>query len=456
MQPSSKKRKNDHQSAENTTPRKKRYTTKCDVGSSPARPSDQWPKLDWSQLPHSSTIEKIISTGNWEYLRSEASRLYPSTQQVPCSIDLTRLASGRQNVIFEISFSNGTYWVVRVSLTQDVEEQMLSEVATINLLLEKTSIPVPSVLGSNCHNENQFGFPYMFMSALPGRTLEKTFALSVPEKYQRKVAGQLARYWHELSQVTFDQIGRIWGGPGADEDLRIISLPSFGAQDCAPGLYAIGPFKTSGAYFSGIRKGMNDLLRAQHRDAWPQWSAPCQALTDVIPSLTIAPRRRSARFPLAHIDFHYGNVLLDDDYNVTGIIDWTNAHTVPVEVFAAWPEIMIPGSASNEVKAAIVQFRDLFTKALKKLESTAEAGSMSFAISGLLKSSMLTVVHRWLFAVRNVPHTLRAASAHADMVLRALYGDGATVENYKSVRRNKKKRTSGGLGASGSGSPGTG
>jgi hypothetical protein len=46
-------------------------------------------------------------------------------------------------------------------------------------------------------------------------------------------------------------------------------------------------------------------------------------------------------------------MLVDDDYNITGIIDWTNAHTVPVEVFAAWFDIMIPGSASNDVKAAI-------------------------------------------------------------------------------------------------------
>jgi len=343
-----------------------------------------------------------------------------------------------------------------VSLTQDIKMQILSKVATINLLLEKKSIPVPSVLGFNCQNENPFGFPYMFMSALPGRTLDKTFALSVPEQHKPKVAGQLARYWYELSQVTFDQIGRIWGGPGADDDLRIISLPWFGARDGEPGLYDIGPFKTSGAYFSGIRQGMNDLLRAQHRDAWPQWSGPCQALTEAIPSLTIAPRRRRGRFPLSHPDFHYGNVLVDDDYNVTGIIDWTNAHTVPVEVFAAWPEIMIPGSASNEVKAAIAQFRDLFTKALKNLESAAESGSTSLAISGLLESSMLTVVHRWLVAVGNVPHTLRALSAYADMVLRALYGDGATVENYKSVRRNKQKCTNGGLGALGCRSPGTG
>jgi hypothetical protein len=102
-------------------------------------------------------------------------------------------------------------------------------------------------------------------------------------------------------------------------------------------------------------------------------------------------------------------------------------------VFVAWFEIIILSSASNDVKAAIAQFRDLFTKALKNLELAAESGLKSLAISGLLESPMLTVVYRWLVAVRNVPYILPAVSVYADMVLRALYSNRATIENYKSV-----------------------
>jgi Ser/Thr protein kinase RdoA (MazF antagonist) len=60
-----------------------------------------------------------------------------------------------------------------------------------------------------------------------------------------------------------------------------------------------------------------------------------ESLTDAIPTLTISSRRRRGPFPLSHPDFHCGNVLVDYDYNITGVIDWTNAHTVPAEVFAA-------------------------------------------------------------------------------------------------------------------------
>lgn len=92
-------------------------------------------------------------------------------------------------------------------------------------------------MGFNCRKENKFGFPYLLMSALSGRMLDEHFAL--PEQHKPKVASQLARYWYELSQVRFDQIGRIWGGPGADDDLRsqhhhAVSLSPFLVIDSKP------------------------------------------------------------------------------------------------------------------------------------------------------------------------------------------------------------------------------
>ncbi|KAK3937910.1 kinase-like domain-containing protein, partial [Diplogelasinospora grovesii] len=392
-------------------------------GGSP-KPSDGWPTVDFSQLLHSDTIRKILTTGNWDFLRSEASKLYPSTQRIPCSIDLTRFATGRQNVVLEVAFADGTYWVVRVPLTEDVETQMLSEVATMKLVLQKTSIPVPSVFGFDHRKGNPFGFPYMFMSALSGRTLDGKFALSIPEQHKAKVASQLARYWYELSQITFDRIGRIWSEPGAD-DYQIISLPSYGVRNRQPGFYGIGPFRTSCAYLSGIRRGMDDMLRAQHQDAWPQWQRPCRALRDAIPLLSRALQHQRGPFPLSHPDLHYGNIMVDDNFNVTGIIDWTNAHTAPVEAFATLDELMIPRCASKDLKEAIAHFRDLFTHALKNLEST-QSGATCLALSGLFESSTLTVVHRWLLATQIVPHSLQAAMVYANSVLQVLYGDGIT------------------------------
>lgn len=73
-------------------------------------------------------------------------------------------------------------------------------------------------------------------------------------------------------------------------------------------------------------------------------------------------------FPLAHIDLHYGNVLVDEDFTITGIIDWSNAQTVPLEQFLISPEFAIFPGLPMERNAPILQFRKQFAAHLKALE----------------------------------------------------------------------------------------
>ena len=47
------------------------------------------------------------------------------------------------------------------------------------------------------------------------------------------------------------------------------------------------------------------------------------------------PARRSNRFPIIHPDFLMHNILLNDEYEIVGVIDWEYAHSAPMAVFAA-------------------------------------------------------------------------------------------------------------------------
>jgi hypothetical protein len=40
-------------------------------------------------------------------------------------------------------------------------------------------------------------------------------------------------------------------------------------------------------------------------------------------------------YPIVHRDFLPHNILFDDEYNIVGVIDWENAHSAPLQVFAA-------------------------------------------------------------------------------------------------------------------------
>lgn len=50
---------------------------------------------------------------------------------------------------------------------------------------------------------------------------------------------------------------------------------------------------------------------------------------------TLMPARSSRTYPIVHPDFLMHNLLLDDSFEVVGVIDWEFAHTAPIEVFAA-------------------------------------------------------------------------------------------------------------------------
>jgi aminoglycoside phosphotransferase (APT) family kinase protein len=408
------------------------------------RPSDSWLSFDESYgSVQARKIKNIILTGDWTYLCSEAVKHYESAQALTCTIDHTRFARGMGNVVFEVAFSNSTYWIVRIRLSdeQEAETEMLSEIATTRLVQQMTSIPVPTIFAYNCGKGNPFGFRYMLMSALPGRVLDDPFSMSVPAHHKNKVASQLAKYLHELSRITFDKIGRIWCGNHVDENPRIISFQAHGECNGRHALCRVGPFKTSRSYFRALRQGLNKAVRVEHSDGedWPEWSKACRVLTDAIPYLIIGKYQRGP-FLLYHRDFHYNNILLDNDFNITGILDWSAAQTVPVEQFLVSPEfIPLPG-LSEEGNRPIIEFRAMFIRAWMEIEKGTLSKSL-LAISDVASWTIPELVYRCISSV--LWHS-RLAVMFAERVQRLLYSHvNSDAEHTPSASNSPHTRIDG-------------
>lgn len=77
-------------------------------------------------------------------------------------------------------------------------------------------------------------------------------------------------------------------------------------------------------------------------------------------------------YPILHPDFLIHNILLDDDYEIVGVIDWEYAHTVPLEVFAARMNMY----ASFNPQLAAQDFDEEGKQYIKDL-SVAEMGMVS-------------------------------------------------------------------------------
>jgi aminoglycoside phosphotransferase (APT) family kinase protein len=373
---------------------------------------------------HAQRIERLIRTANFHFLSTKALEIRRTLDEagraevepLTCSIDTSKFASGQYNVVVELNFSDSLKWIARIRLpakagTNDEDESsMLSEIATMRLVKSKTSIPVPQVYGFEVSTTNSFGFRYMLMEAIPGHIPPSRFSQSVPQNYWDKITDQLADYYHQLSRLRFDRIGALSYGP--NEEVHIVACNE------------MGPLTSSLDYFYMLRKSQNRAIKAQHGDD-EQWATAAWILEQALPSMVVEDHIHGP-FPLCHLDLHYNNILVDVDFNITGIIDWSYAQTVPLERFMISPEFVTFPGQSAEQNATIVKFRDKFAAALRIRES-ADAPMLA----DLLGTPLWDIVYRCTYS-----YHWRALS-DARLVLCQIFGGTAKWEDFVAFYKSR-------------------
>ena len=240
--------------------------------------------------------------------------------------------------MFEIAFEDEIYWIARCQLALNDEftagsedsrrALMKSEFDTMRYVKLHTTIPLPDVYDYNTSSDNSVGCPYIMMEALDGSTLPSGgFRKSVPKKHQEKVLSTIAEHLIQLSTLRFPAIGRLDLGLDGVYSIK----PCLDPAGCQWSVEC-GPYRTSIEYFWTTRKLDYDMTLKQlpkdHDQCFAAWIRLQTATSLVQLEFNHGP------FPLHHIDLRLANILFDKDYNVTGIIDWSYAMTVPLETFA--------------------------------------------------------------------------------------------------------------------------
>lgn len=112
-------------------------------------------------------------------------------------------------------------------------------------------------------------------------------------------------------------------------------------QGPIPGLG--GPFDTATEFFEAwAAQAKFKMSEEQLRAASGEYA------DEIVPSVSLFPKsisRLAGRlsvhdhgpFPLCHGDFGHNNVIVDDDYNILGVIDWETAFAGPWEIFGDFP-----------------------------------------------------------------------------------------------------------------------
>ncbi|KAL4956951.1 hypothetical protein BDW69DRAFT_181085 [Aspergillus filifer] len=182
---------------------------------------------------------------------------------------------------------------------------------------------------------------------------------------------------------------------------------------------------TSLEYFYCLRREATKAILEAHKGE-QQWEAAAWFLEKALTSM-VTEEHMYGPFPLWHLDLHFRNILVDENYNITGILDWSHAQTVPVERFAISPEFIAPPAAPAEFKQAVFDFRDLFVEVLGKIEEEkkADLGTAQLTLSRLFASPLSEVVYRCTYSYH------WRAIYDAPLILPLLYGKDARWEDFQ-------------------------
>ncbi len=252
---------------------------------------------------------------------------------------------GNQNCHAEIIFEDNVRWLARFRLTKtsspprEVRDWITrSEVATMLYLQQNTCIPTPKIYAWACESDpkNTIGASYIFMEKLEGKPL--TWTEATPEQRER-VLQQMVGIFLEIEKHPFHSMGSLvfsetntWevGGLAHQSTFQVGKGPLGSFSSSLEGIKTI-----LDAYITMIVSGEIDApcpvdAYLVHRDR----------LDNV--HLLWGDSASGGPFFLKHPDDKGDHILVNDNYDIVGIIDWEWTQTASkAEAFCSpcmlWP-----------------------------------------------------------------------------------------------------------------------
>lgn len=246
---------------------------------------------------------------------------------------------------------------MRVSLPVDPMHKTLSEVATLQFVRANTDILVPRVIAFDASYQNELGFEWILMELMPGHPYGNKWT-TLPCTAKETMVKRLAHFSAQLFRLRFSGIGNIYRkencSPPSEEFIvgRIASLPFFYKnrleQDVPRGLFASSRDWLA-AHLCFPRNESNQVLSDPPPKDDPNDGDYQPALSDtktvkeLVDSLSIRLQwlfpwtestEEAAASPeetiLFHDDINTSNILVDDDGNMTALVDWECVSALPL------------------------------------------------------------------------------------------------------------------------------
>lgn len=301
------------------------------------------------------------------------------------------LADGARHKIYEITHPSWTTsYLFRVAVPLDPSLKMESEMATMEFIRRRTTIPVPKPVAWNSSASNPLGFEWCLLEKAPGVELREVWRTIPWEEKLRlvdRMAGIMAQLWDAANK--FDEIGSVYFEDCRPQPPRKIpdtSNPPFTAAgrlsasgfcidtSVDPAFFSgrrcylqseRGPFKSCGAWVRALLEvewefiktakrlllSKSDMPGAINEEQWKdivrdeigldeddlegfddfeQYYLSYKRLLPLVFGDQDSMASGERRFSLYHGDLRSANIIVNPStYEITGIIDWEQTTTIP-------------------------------------------------------------------------------------------------------------------------------
>jgi hypothetical protein len=231
---------------------------------------------------------------------------------------------------------------------------LLREVDMLNNVRNNTTVPVPEIIGFATDHNNALGFPYILMTKLSG---QPAYDIWFDEKPYREVSSQvmytmadvptiaterkritflrsLARAMTELQTFKTEQIGmlQIDASKGNSQSIG----PTYHwTADGGDDPTVQEPATSTQIYARTVLDAIKPKKVHPDMDVWMRAMGGYRILEMVFrQSVFNAVEKES--FTIHHNDLDLQNILVDDDGNVTGIIDWDHSYMATFVTPRTW------------------------------------------------------------------------------------------------------------------------
>lgn len=292
------------------------------------------------------------------------------------TLTVTFHAQGAYNRVYLVH-TDGRSFIMRVTLPVYPRHKTRAEVVTLRWVHDTTSLPVPQVFGYDDSNDNEIGFEWILMEYMPGKSLWKQWRWISMEK-KVALAEQFAVFQSELSGLgnerpLFTNIGTL-EAPEIDLGTNSSPIPLSEARQIttAPGRLVSqqfflgnhlgyemprGPFRSSHDWLSAmlgviIQHQTNVLNKPDDDDDAEEAEeilAAARTLVALIPKIFPSdPLAGPEPSALYHHDLNLNNILVDEEGQVTAVLDWECVSALPLWMVTQTPAFLYDRAREDE------------------------------------------------------------------------------------------------------------